>query len=104
MDEGVPLAAALPVAGGLAGPEGLAIDADGCLLVVESAVGRVTRIDPATGATSVVAEGLPLGMPASPSMPPTWVFNGIAVGAHGAIYVTADIRNAVYRITEEVLE
>jgi hypothetical protein len=52
----------------------------------------------------VVAEGLPLGMPASPSMPPTWVFNGIAVGPSGAIYVTTDVRNAVYRITEELLE
>ncbi len=104
VDEGVPPAAALPVAGGPAGPEGLAIAADGCLLVVESAAGRVTRIDPVTGATSVVAGGLKLGMPASPSMPPTWVFNGIAVGAHGAIYVIADIRNAVCRITGEILE
>ena len=104
VDEGTPLAAALPVAGGLAGPEGLAVDADGCLLVVESLAGRATRIDPATGATRVIAGGLSLGMPASPSMPPTWVFNGIAVGAHGAIYVTADIHNGVYRITEEIVE
>jgi sugar lactone lactonase YvrE len=104
VDEGVPLAAALPVAGGLAGPEGLAIDAEGCLLVVESLAGRVARIDPATGAKSVVAEGLTLGMAASPSMPPTWVFNGIAVGARGDIYVTADIRNRIYRIRAVPLE
>ena len=58
VDEGTPLAAALPVAGGLAGPEGLAVDADGCLLVVESLAGRATRIDPATGATRVIAGGV----------------------------------------------
>ncbi|HSL96411.1 MAG TPA: hypothetical protein VLA35_10935, partial [Thermoleophilia bacterium] len=57
-----------------------------------------TRIDPATGATSVVAEGLALGAPASPSMMPTWGFNGITVGARGDIYVTGDIGNVIYRI------
>ncbi len=98
VDDGADLATPLVIASGLVLPEGMAVAKDGALLVVESGAGRVTRIDPATGTTSVVAEGLALGAPASPSMMPTWGFNGITVGARGDIYVTGDIGNVIYRI------
>lgn len=91
------LAAPLPVAFGLAQPEGLAVDRDGSLLVVEAAAGRLTRIDPSTGATTTVADGLGLGAPTYG--PPTWMFNGVAVGARGDIYVTGDVANVVYRFS-----
>ena len=44
---------------GLAGASGSTVGPDGALYVTEGAAGRVTRIDPATGATSVFASGLP---------------------------------------------
>ena len=88
----------VPVAQGLAGLEGLAVDQDGSLLVVEAKAGRLSRIDVVTGAVSVLAEGLELGSPGPPSMPPTWVFNGVAVGPSGAIYVTGDKSNVLYRL------
>ena len=42
-----------------------------------------------------IAEGLEIGFP---SEHPTWIFNGVAVGPSGAIYVTGDIANVLYRI------
>ena len=92
------LPAMFPVATGLFGPEGLAVDEDGALLVVESGAGRLSRIDLTQGGVTTVAEGLDLGAPSSPSMPPTWVFNGVAVGSSGAIYVTGDKTNVLYRL------
>jgi sugar lactone lactonase YvrE len=74
------------VAQGLASPEGLAVDRDGSLLVVESGAGRLSRIDPATGKVSIVADGLSFETPL-PGAPPTTSFNGVAVGSSGAIYV-----------------
>jgi glucose/arabinose dehydrogenase len=89
----------VPVAMGLANPEGLAVDRDGSLLVVESGAGRLTRILP-SGATKTIAEGLPLGAPAAAGVPPAWMFNGVAVGPSGAVYVTCDMANGVWRFTE----
>ena len=43
---------------GLKGPAGLAMAADGSILVAEIDAGRVTRVDPATGASTTLAEGL----------------------------------------------
>jgi DNA-binding beta-propeller fold protein YncE len=68
------------VATGLANPEGIAVDHDGSLLVVESGAGRLVRILP-TGEKVVLADGLDLG----PS---------------GAIYVTGDRASVVWRFEE----
>jgi sugar lactone lactonase YvrE len=99
VSDGIVLTPPLMVASGLAAPEGLAVDHDGTLLVVEAAAHRLTRIDPATGGTTVLAEGLALGAEAIPSAvsPPIGWFNGVAVGPSGAIYVTGDIGNVLYR-------
>jgi sugar lactone lactonase YvrE len=86
-----------PVATGLAAPEGLAVDQDGNLLVVEAGAGRLSRIDPLTGVVSKVVDGLELGAEAIPGLIPTWIFNGVAVGPSGYIYVTGDIANVLYR-------
>jgi glucose/arabinose dehydrogenase len=95
--DGQPLAEPRVVAAGLAAPEGLAVAADGSLLVVESGAGRLSRIDLATGRISTVADGLALGTQGIPGAPPTWDFNGVAVGPSGAIYVTGDRANVLYR-------
>lgn len=96
--DGIPVV--IPLASGLSSPEGLAIMADGSLLVVESGAGRVSRIDPATGAVTPLVDGLELGNPpiSGAAVPPQWNFNGIAVGPTGAIYVTGDQTNVLYRI------
>jgi len=86
------------VATDLAFPEGLAVAPDGSLLVVETGVGRLSRIDLVTGEVSTVAVGLELGAEGAKDYPPTWIFNGVAVGPSGAIYVTGDIANVLYRI------
>ena len=45
-----------------------------------------------------VAENLPIGLAAGPGMPPPYVPTGVAVGADGAVYFSADLNNAIYRV------
>lgn len=94
---GTLLATPIPVATGLSFPEGLTVDVDGNLLVVESGAGRLSRIDLGTGMVSTVAANLELGAEGTPGVPPSWTFNGVAVGPSGAIYVTGDVANVLYR-------
>jgi glucose/arabinose dehydrogenase len=87
----------IQVASGLSSPEGLAVDMDGSLLVVEAGAGRLSRIDLVTGIVSTVVDGLELGSEAVPGLEAYWVFSGVAVGPSGYIYVTGDIANVLYR-------
>ena len=48
---------------GLQGGSGSTIGPDGALYVTESAAGRITRVDPRTGATTTYASGLPQLIP-----------------------------------------
>ncbi len=96
--DGKQLSEPMPVATGLSSPEGLAVTPGGNLLVVEAGAGRLSLINTRTGEVSAVAEGLELGAEGTPGMPPTWGFNGVAVGPSGAIYVTGDIGSVLYRI------
>lgn len=97
MADGAPIDA-MPVATGLAYPEGMAVARDGSLIVVETGTQRLVRVDPATGIISTIATNLPLGIPASPETPPTWVFNGVATDIFGAIYVSLDAQNKLIKI------
>ena len=99
VDGGTPIPPT-PVASGLVMPEGLAVNTDGSLLVVESGAGRLSSIDPATGVVTTVAEGLEVGSPPPPGVPPTWGFSGVAVGPSGNIYVTGDVSNVLYRFKQ----
>ena len=98
--DGVVLEEPVTVATGLAGPEGMAVDVSGDLLVAETGAGRLSRVDLATGiVTSVVTglspgEAVPEGMPFPPS---SW-FTGVAVGPSGTIYLTNDTDSVLYRI------
>jgi sugar lactone lactonase YvrE len=98
IEDGVLLASTVLVADNLEGPEGLALDACGDLLVVEAKAGRISRIDLETGETFAVAEDLAIGAEGPSGLPASWYFNGIAVGRGGWIYATSDIEGSVYRI------
>lgn len=87
------------VADGLAGPEGIDVGPDGKLYVAEVGQKRVVSIDPATGAKTVIASNLDIGLETYPGGPPALVTTGVAVGTGGAIYVSSDRRNALYKLT-----
>lgn len=86
------------LAEGLAMPEGLAATPWGTFIVAETVARRLTEVDPAGGARRVVAENLPIGLPAGPGMPPPYVPTGVAVGSDGTVYVSADRDNGIYRV------
>ncbi len=91
------------VASGLQGPEGLALDLEGRLLVVESLASQLSRIDvsiPTSTArdnVTILVENLDLfgqGL----GLPPTWGFDGVAVGSSGDIYVSGAGATVIYKI------
>ncbi len=86
----------IPVATGLASPEGLALDKQGNLLVVEAGAHRLSRINLSTGELSVVKDGLANGDTGIPDMPPTFTMSGVAVSKYGRIFTTGDAGNVIY--------
>ena len=99
LDDGESLDPPRPVASGLAGPEGIAADDNGTLYVVEEDAGRVTQVDPVTGAATPVVDGLTLhGVEQNiGETTPVGFLAGIAVG-DGSLYVSGYPENRVYRI------
>ena len=100
LDDGEALDVLRAVASGLAGPEGIAAAEDGTLYVVEEDAGRVTRVNPETGSTTPVADGLALrGLERHPIGEATSVafLSGIAVGDN-TLFVSAYPKNRLYRI------
>jgi glucose/arabinose dehydrogenase len=85
------------IAKGLNQPRCLALLPDGRVAVVEAGAKRVVAIDPASGAVTEIAADLHIGLPPAGKLP---VPNGIAVGKSGAIYVSSDIDNSIYKITK----
>jgi streptogramin lyase len=100
VDGGKVLSPAREVARGLAGPEGIELADDGSLYVVEAEGDRLSRIDPDTGRTALVADGLALQVAPQGAFPTTMLFNGLAVGAD-RIYVTGDLENVIYSIARQ---
>lgn len=95
----VATAARKVVADNLAGPEGIALGPDGRLYVAEVGQKRVVAIEPATGSRVVIASNLDVGLDPFPGGPPALMPTGVAVGRSGAVYVSADRRNALYKLT-----
>ena len=83
------------VAEGLQKPKGLAVAPDGRVVVLEVGAKQVTALDPKTGAKTVLAANLPVGLieRGGPGA------GGVAVGASGVVYVSSDVENAIYRLT-----
>jgi len=87
------------VAKDLKGPEGLDVAPDGRIIVAEVGLRRVVAIDPKTGATTVLAGNLSIGLDGNKVGVPQYVPTGVAVSKSGAIYVSSDIKNAIYKLT-----
>lgn len=88
------------VASGLEEPEGIAVAKDGSLLAVESKIGRLVKIDPASGKKTVLADHLKTGEHPAFLAAPSYYFSGVTVGADGAIYVSCDEGREVVRVKE----
>jgi hypothetical protein len=73
------------------------VDRRGRLLVVESGTRRLLRIDPSTRSISVVHRNLKVGLEAPTGAPPRFALSSVAVGPSGAIYVSGDEGNLVYK-------
>ena len=74
----------------------MAVDGDR-LLVVETGAQQVIAIDLATGDTSPVITGLDFSDPVVEGFLPTGMLSDVAIGPDGAIYVSDDGVNSVYR-------
>ena len=94
------------IATGLAQPEGLTVGPSGELLVVETGAGRVTKLEQSTQnnneemVKSIIVDKLTIGIAAPPNAPPTWVFSGIAIDSHGALYVANDVEGKILKIEQ----
>ena len=89
------------VASGLSNPEGLDIDEDGTLVVVETGLSQLSRIDLTTGDVTMIVDGLELSGPSLEGFPPTWFFDGVAIGQSGDIYVSGGGSNVNYRVNQK---
>ena len=89
------------VAEGLSKPEGLALTRDGQLLVAETGTQRLLRVDLASGVIDVVAENLAIGLVGGEDLPAPFLPTGIAVDSADNIYVSADIDNAIYKLSRQ---
>ena len=69
------------------------------LIVVEADAGLVTEID-AAGRRRVLAEIPPGTQAASQALPPSQIFNGIAVAPDGRLYVPGETNRSLYRISD----
>lgn len=101
LSEGEPHWTPLPVAVGLAAPEGIALAPDGSLLVVETGRQRLVRIPIGSVEPETLVSGLSVGLEGPSTAPPIWVFSDVAVDEAGTIFVTGDRENVVYRIRPE---
>ncbi len=89
------------VTDGLDRPEGLALTPDGRLLVAETGTRRLLRIEPGSGVVDVVADNLAIGLEGGDDLPRPFIPTGVAVDAGGNIYISADIDNALYKLTRK---
>jgi DNA-binding beta-propeller fold protein YncE len=87
----------IEVAHGLAQPEGLGVTPAGSLIVAETGAGRLSRIDPQTRTVFVIDDQLALDAAPGSGRNPIGTFAGIAIGACGTIYVTADATGEIIR-------
>lgn len=92
------LATPAPVATGLVQPEGIAVTSDNHLLVYETGLRQIVRIDLATGTKTTIVEDLETAIAAPPGAPPAWIFNAVAVDDCGVIYISQDSTGSILKV------
>ncbi len=71
------------------------------MVVAEVGAKRVVAIDPSGKAKiEVLADHLSIGLDVGPQVPAPFLPTGVAITKDGAIYVTGDVDNTLYRITK----
>ncbi len=87
------------VCSSLKGPEGIAVNTDGHLLVVDSVLKSLIDINPSTGATKTIVENLPIGLKgASVGGPAASPLSSVAVSSAGTIYITSPMANDIFKV------
>jgi sugar lactone lactonase YvrE len=92
------------MAGNLKGPEGLDVAPDGRIIVAEVGLRRIVAIDPKgdpKAAPAVLAANLSIGLDGNKVGVPQYVPTGVAVSKSGVVYVSSDIKNAIYKLTPQ---
>lgn len=86
------------IASGLAGPQGLAVVGGDRLAVVEAGPGRVTLVDPVSGATQVVSDELAPAADPIPGLAPTVFVDDVTILPDGDLVVSDPRNNRILRI------
>lgn len=76
-------------------PEGIVLLSNGNLAVVDSLAKTVFELDIDTGKKTPIAIDVDLGLEVLPPQPSTWIFNGIAKGKDGTLYLSADTQTSL---------
>jgi len=79
-------------------PQGLVVDGRGQLVTVEFGNKRMISIDPDTGEVIEIASGLPLNFRNTVRAERAI---GLTIGKSGAIYMTSDVENSIYKFTRQ---
>jgi sugar lactone lactonase YvrE len=95
------LATPHPIITGLKQPEGMALDEEGRLLVLETGKQRLLRINPQDPNIEVLADELAIGLRGVPGYPPSWLLSSVVVDACGRITVTQDLNNSLLRVVPD---
>lgn len=101
LTEGISLHPPLPIISGLYQPEGMAMDNQGRLQVVETGKKHLVRIDPTNPVIEVLADNLSVGLQGISGYPPNWLLSSIVVDECGRITLTQDLDNSLLRITPD---
>lgn len=86
---------------GLKQPEGMALDAHGRLLVVETGTQRLLRVDPQDAQIEILASDLSIGLQGPQGYPPSWLLSSVVIDACGRITVTQDLNNSLLRVVPD---
>lgn len=83
------------VSDGYGMPEDIAILPNGSLAVVDSITKTVFELDVTSGARTPILDNADIGLTVLPPQPESWIFNGIAVGPNGTLYLPSDVRTSL---------
>lgn len=79
-------------------PEGMKVTENGKLIIAETGLDRVISVDLTTLELNEVAE-IMLGKPGPSGTPPFWLLSDIDIDDEGNLFVTSDVENKIYKIT-----